>query len=65
MDTSLVELVPAAQNATPRTYARSRSRTATSRTPLASPAGTPSKLLAEAIVDLYVQVLSCSGPTVF
>lgn len=59
MDTSIMEPLLPAQNSTPRTYARSRSRTLGGVTPNASPVGTPTKMLMEAVADLYVRLWSC------
>jgi len=48
-------LLASQQQSTPtRTYARSRSRTITSRTPQKAMIVTPTKLLMEAVSDLYV-----------
>lgn len=55
MESSDTELLLASQTSTPpRVYARSRSRTITSRTPQKSVVMTPTKLLMEAVSDLYV-----------
>lgn len=56
MDTSISEPLLPAQNTTPRTYARSRSRTLGGVTPTSSPVGTPTKMLMEAVADLYVVI---------